>query len=269
MIGLPIALIPLLAAALGFSESPVAMLDLGTYEGGDLPRDARAGEWLALCPTSTGAELKPVIVKIDAHSSELREDRPSEKTGREVTAPGWPKAYALRRSRLFRAPLMSLRRIMSWSARLCLAGSRLWCGCDRNRTKGAKLTPSRTVEILPGKSIGEIRIGANIRDLPARATIRRPGGELDQIHFLVNEADEVEDVWIEDLRTFPLRIRLQGQEIPPGASIEDFEALFGKCERISGIKGGIFWNCLAGVALGTDFSRKTLQIRVKSISKAR
>ena len=145
----------------------------------------------------------------------------------------------------------------------------MWCGCDRNRTKGAELTPFRTVEILPGKSIGEIRIGAKIRDLPARATIHRPGGELDEIHFLVNEAEEIEDVWIEDLRTFPHRIRLQGKEIPPGASIEDFEALFGGCERITGIKGGIFWNCLAGVALGTDFASKTLQIRVKPIAKAR
>jgi hypothetical protein len=102
MIGLPIALMPLLAAAFGLAESTVAMLDLGIYEGGDLPRDARAGEWLALCPTSTGAELKLVRVKIRAYRSEIREDRPSEKTGREVTAPGCPKAYALLRSRLFR-----------------------------------------------------------------------------------------------------------------------------------------------------------------------
>jgi hypothetical protein len=51
--------------------------------------------------------------------------------------------------------------------------------------------------------------------------------ELDEINFLVNEAEEIEDVWIEDLRTFPHRIRLQGKEIPPGARIEDFEALFG------------------------------------------
>jgi hypothetical protein len=124
----------------------------------------------------------------------------------------------------------------------------------------------RIVEIIPGKSIGEIAIGIKVDALPSRATISRPGGVLDGIRFLINEADEIEDVWIEDIRAFPNELRLQGKTVARTARIEDANAPWGKCERISGIKGGLFYNCAVGLAIGTDFSGKTLQIRVKPIS---
>jgi hypothetical protein len=103
MIRLSIAITILLAATPGPAKTTIALLDVGTYEGDDLPRDAQAGEWLALCPTLNGAELKRVRVKIHARRSELREDGPNQRTAREVTAPGCPKAFALMRSKSFRA----------------------------------------------------------------------------------------------------------------------------------------------------------------------
>jgi hypothetical protein len=48
--------------------------------------------------------------------------------------------------------------------------------------------------------------------------------------------------------------------VSPGTS----EAVFGKCGRVEGVKGGIFYNCAAGVALGTDFAGAILQPRVKT-----
>lgn len=54
-----------------------------------------------------------------------------------------------------------------------------------------------------------------------------------------------------------------GVPIEPKATIEQLEAVFGKCSRVEGVKGGIFFNCAAGVALGTDFAKQKIQIRVK------
>ena len=151
-------------------------------------------------------------------------------------------------------------------ATLCFVGALQSCKRESTTTKETKVSHSRIVEIVPGKSIGDVRLGMKIGSLPARAAINRPGGTFDEIRFLIGEADVVEDVWIEDIRAFPHELRFQGKSIPPDATIEDLNALLGKCERISDIKGGIFYNCAAGLALGTDFSRKTLQIRVKPIS---
>ena len=59
-----IAAVGALAPAAIAAEDKATILDLGGYDG-DFPRHA-AGEWLALCPAATGAELKRVQVKITA-----------------------------------------------------------------------------------------------------------------------------------------------------------------------------------------------------------
>lgn len=125
------------------------------------------------------------------------------------------------------------------------------------------------VDIVPGQSIGSIRVGISRNDLPRQAIVQGPGGVVDGLHFLLSEEDLVEDIWIEDIRTFPGELRLLGKTIPRNASVEEVEAAFGKCTRVPGIKGGIFFNCAAGVALGQDFSGKTLQVRVKPIGEHR
>ena len=153
-----------------------------------------------------------------------------------------------------------------WGLALCLLGVLAFCKRETATVKGRNVSDARIVEIIPGKSIGEMAIGINVDTLPSRATVNRPGDTLDGIRFLISEADEVEDIWIEDLRAFPYELRLQGKPIARTARIEDENALWGRCERISGIKGGLFYNCAAGLAIGTDFSGRTLQIRVKPIS---
>lgn len=119
------------------------------------------------------------------------------------------------------------------------------------------------VDVVPGKSIGELRLGTPVKDLPARAVVAIPGGELDGIKFVLDEHDKIDDIWVENLRTFPKQLAYKGTPIDPQSTIEQLEAVFGKCTRVEGVKGGIFFNCAAGVTLGTDFAKTKLQIRVK------
>jgi len=128
------------------------------------------------------------------------------------------------------------------------------------------VTEPHMVEIVPRESIGEVKLGTKAKDLPSRATIQGPAGVLDEVRFLVGEDGVVEDVWIEDLRAFPHAVRCWGKTLPRDATIDSLSSLLGPCDRVAGIKGGIFYNCAAGLTLGTDFSRKTIQIRVKPIS---
>ncbi len=149
---------------------------------------------------------------------------------------------------------------------LCFLGMSLSCKRKSDATKEVKVSHTGVVEIVPGRSIGEVRLGRKVDALPSQAVITRPSGVLNGIRFLIGKADTVEDVWIEDIRSFPHDLQFRGKSIPRNASMEDLHVLLGKCERVSGVKGGIFYNCAAGVALGTDFSRKTLQLRVKPLS---
>jgi hypothetical protein len=149
---------------------------------------------------------------------------------------------------------------------LCIIALLVFCKRDAKTTQEASVTEPHTVEIVPRESIGEVKLGTKAKDLPSKATIQGPAGILDEVRFLIGEDGSVEDVWIEDLRVFPHGVRCQGKTIPRDATIESLSALLGQCDRVAGIKGGIFYNCASGLALGTDFSKKTLQIRVKPIS---
>jgi hypothetical protein len=128
------------------------------------------------------------------------------------------------------------------------------------------MDPSRVIDIVPGKSIGDARLGMKVEELPSRAVVQRPGGSLDGVQLLISDAGEVEDIWVDDVHRFPHRLRFQGREIPRDATVDRVQGIVGKCEPISGIKGGFFYNCAVGLALGTDLSKQTLQIRVKPIA---
>jgi hypothetical protein len=136
-------------------------------------------------------------------------------------------------------------------------------GGSRSGDAKMKLSAPLHVEIVPGRSIGEVRIGGSAKDLPKRAVVDAPGGELDGIRFLLTSDGRVEDIWIEDLRTFQRTLTYGGKTIDRKATVAQLEAAFGKCSRVEGVKGGIFYNCAAGVALGTDFAGTILQLRVK------
>lgn len=123
----------------------------------------------------------------------------------------------------------------------------------------------RKVTIVPASAIGPIRLGMHRADLPQGALIQMPGGTYEGIHFLLSEREEVEDIWIDDIKTFPATLELNGRTFPRSASIEGLEAIVGKCDRLQGRKGGVFFNCATGVALGRDFSGSTIQVRVKHL----
>jgi len=133
------------------------------------------------------------------------------------------------------------------------------------RKEAAMQSPVKVV-LVPGTSIGEVRLGARADSLPSRARMQPPGATLDEIHLLVGEDGHIEDIWIEDIHTFPNELTYQGQFVPRDSTIEVLGHLFGGCEPVRGVKGGIFFNCGNGLAIGTDFSRHTLQIRVSPIS---
>ena len=119
------------------------------------------------------------------------------------------------------------------------------------------------IEIVPGRSIGEVHLGTSLGDLPSRAVVDPPGGQLDGVRFVLDSDDKVEDIWIDDIRTFGRPISYGGKPIDSGATVQQLETRFGKCSRVEGVKGGIFYNCAAGVSLATDFSGASLQLRVK------
>ena len=107
------------------------------------------------------------------------------------------------------------------------------------------------VDIVPGTSIGMIRVGTRTGDLPKGATIIDSGGQLDGIRFSL-AAGAVNDVWIDDIRSFPQDLRLAGALMNRKASLDELKRVLGPCDRVEGVKGGSFFNCRNGMAIGTD-----------------
>ena len=120
------------------------------------------------------------------------------------------------------------------------------------------------VEIIPKQSIGEIRLGAKRAELPADVEVRDGIGDHHGTQFML-EGDTVDDVWIDDLRSFPHEVRFRGQALKPQATVEELKALFGPCTKVEGVLGGVFFNCGIGVTLGLDAQGQGqfVQIRLK------
>jgi hypothetical protein len=72
------------------------------------------------------------------------------------------------------------------------------------------------------------------------------------VHFFAPDG-AIEDIWIEDLRRFPRDVGFVGKLIPQNASLDELKRTFGPCQKVSGGKGGVFFNCDARVTLGCDF----------------
>jgi hypothetical protein len=86
-----LALLSVLTAAAP-AKLAVSLLDLGSYRKPELPAAAANRDWLALCRTDAGAELKAVQIEV--------RELPGGKgqPAREVAAPDCPYAVALLRS---------------------------------------------------------------------------------------------------------------------------------------------------------------------------
>jgi hypothetical protein len=130
-------------------------------------------------------------------------------------------------------------------------------------TKKASITVMNATEIIPGKSIGRVRLGSPISELSGQTTISGIIGELDGIKFLIAN-DKIDDVWIDDLRKFSGEVRFQGKVIARDVPLEKLKDTFGPCERVD-VKGGVFFNCSTGITIGCDFDARGdfIQLRLK------
>ena len=124
---------------------------------------------------------------------------------------------------------------------------------------------SRDLEILPGRSIGLVELGGHRNRLPERARADEYGGELDGVSFSLDNEGLVSDAWIDNIRTVAQRLLFGGREVPIKGSLSQLQEFFGGCVEVDGIKGGRFFNCTSGVALGCayDGSDAFVQLRVK------
>jgi hypothetical protein len=146
-------------------------------------------------------------------------------------------------------------------------------GCpDRGAGQGSadkkgdpsKMSGKSAIEIVPGKAIGELRLGARLGDIPKQAKVTGEAGEVDGVFFVLADG-RVDDVWIDDLRKLGIEVRFAGRVIPRDAALGELKAIFGPCEKVEGVKGGAFFNCAAGVTLGCDAEEtgSFVQIRLK------
>ena len=120
------------------------------------------------------------------------------------------------------------------------------------------------IDVIPGHSIGGISLGMHKSELPKGASLSGPVGHMDGVQFLVVD-DVVVDAWIDDLRTNDHQVRLNGTILSANASLADLQKIFGPCDAVPGVKGGTFFNCRAGITLGTDPEGRGsfIQLRLK------
>jgi hypothetical protein len=149
---------------------------------------------------------------------------------------------------------------------LCIAMSLSSCKREPMPSKESRMTKPVVIEVIPNKSMGVVKLGMRSDSLPPEAVVHPPSGTVDDIHFLINAAGDIDDIWIEDLRVFPHAVSCAGKDIRHDIPLDELTGIFGKCDRVPGLKGGIFFNCANGLSIGTDFSRKTLKIGVKAIT---
>jgi hypothetical protein len=119
----------------------------------------------------------------------------------------------------------------------------------------------KPVEIVPGKAIGRVSLGALERELPAGAVVADGAGSADHVQFSL-DGGRVDDVWIDDLATFPYDVMFKGQTLSRPPSLERLKGLFGDCALVPEVIGGIFYNC-RGVTIGCDHEDRPMQLRLK------
>jgi hypothetical protein len=120
-----------------------------------------------------------------------------------------------------------------------------------SRKKGAAKV--KAIEIVPGKSIGAVALGGAIESLPKGATVAELDGTYMGITF-THKGGKIDDVWIDDLRKMRHPILWAGHAVPPHAKLATLKKLFGPCQTVPGLKGGMSFKCESGIALGCDFN---------------
>jgi hypothetical protein len=119
-----------------------------------------------------------------------------------------------------------------------------------------------TITIVPGTSIGPVKVGASEGDLPAGSHVEGGFGRLGAIRFLVARGT-VEDVWVEGLESGAVTVEIKGHRFSKIDGISAIEKVFGPCKPLDDMIGGTFYNCAGGIAVGVDLDGRVSQIRVK------
>lgn len=107
------------------------------------------------------------------------------------------------------------------------------------------------IDIVPGRSIGVVTLGATLQSLPKDATV----GELDGAYMgitFTHKDGKIDDVWIDDLRKMRHPVHWAGKDVPRHADLKALKKLFGPCQAVSGLKGGMAFECQSGITLGCD-----------------
>jgi hypothetical protein len=116
--------------------------------------------------------------------------------------------------------------------------------------KKVTMTNNSVIDLVPGKSLGKLALGAPSASLPKHAMLSETVGALDGLTFSIADG-RIEDIWIDDLRKFAGDVRYLGKVIPRDAPLEAIKNTFGPCEPVA-VKGGVFFNCSIGVSIGCD-----------------
>lgn len=119
-----------------------------------------------------------------------------------------------------------------------------------------------TITIVPGRSIGPVKLGAREGDLTAGCHVEGGVGRLGAIRFLVT-GGLVEDVWVEGLESGAVTVELNGQRLAKIDRIGSIEKVVGPCKALDDMIGGTFYNCAGGISIGVDLDGRVSQIRVK------
>ncbi len=119
------------------------------------------------------------------------------------------------------------------------------------------------IEIIPGRSIGAVALGASTESLPKGATVGELDGSYMGISF-THKGGKIDDVWIDDLRRMRHPVQWAGKEVPRHAKLKALKELFGPCQMVPGLKGGMAFKCDSGLTLGCDFhgTGSFVQIRI-------
>jgi len=108
------------------------------------------------------------------------------------------------------------------------------------------------IDIIPGRSIGAVTLGAPLESLPNGANVGELNGSYMGISF-THKGGKIDDVWIDDLRKMRHPVQWAGKEVPRHAKLKALKNLFGPCQAIPGLKGGMAFKCDSGLTLGCDF----------------
>lgn len=119
----------------------------------------------------------------------------------------------------------------------------------------------RPLDIVPGRGIGPIKLGARPPSLP-RVQLEGDVGSMDSIRFaLVNGV--VSELWISDVNAFPRGLRFKGRLLPRRLTLAAIKTIFGPCHEGPEELGGSLFDCARNVSVGATGGGAKLELRLR------